>query len=134
MRDQGLSAGDVLSVEATVPPQVVKAICEPEANKKHPGSAYDAQFSVHYITAASLIRGQFGLAELDRSVWTDPEILDLTGRVSYTTDESFPFPEYYSGQVRVVTKELAESPTRSRPHTPSSGRTCRSRALPSSKP
>ncbi len=104
-REQGVKPADVERIEVSVPPQVVKAICEPEADKKRPSSAYAAQFSVHYITAASLTRGRFGLAELTRESWTDPDILALAAKVNYVEDPSFPFPEYYSGQVAVTTRD-----------------------------
>ena len=103
--EEGVTPEQVERIEALVPPGTVKAICEPVAGKKRPSSEYDAQFSVQYITAAALTRGRFGLNELARDAWTDPDILALADKVEYGVDASFPFPEYYSGQVTVTTKD-----------------------------
>ncbi len=46
----------IASIEAAVPAEVHKTICEPQANKRRPRNDYDAKFSTHYrhgATAAS---------------------------------------------------------------------------------
>ena len=80
-------------------------VCEPEANKKHPQNAYDAQFSVHYIMAASLTRGQFTLDELEDNALSDPIILDLCSKASYEFDPESAYPKYYSGEVVIETTD-----------------------------
>ena len=60
--------GDIERIKALVPAEVVKTVCEPEANKRRPANAYDAQFSIPYLVAASLVRGHFTLAELEPEV------------------------------------------------------------------
>ena len=62
--------GDIERIKALVPAEVVKTVCEPVANKRRPANAYDAQFSIPYLVAASLVRGRFTLAELE------PDALD----------------------------------------------------------
>ena len=63
--------GDIERIKALVPAEVVKTVCEPEANKRRPANAYDAQFSIPYLVAASLVRGRFTLAELEPDALTD---------------------------------------------------------------
>ena len=77
-------------------------ICEPVANKLKPANSYDAQFSVQWLTAAALVRGRLGLAELEPAEITDPEIMALTQKVTYSTYEDSPFPKAYSGEVVVT--------------------------------
>ena len=90
-----------MSVEALVPEEVIKTVCEPEAKKKRPANDYDAKFSVHYLIAAALMRGRLGLAELEEEALRDPQILALTDKVSYRTDPGSAFPKAYSGEVSI---------------------------------
>jgi 2-methylcitrate dehydratase PrpD len=99
--EQGLDPRSVRRVRALVPEAVVKTVCEPVANKRRPANAYDAQFSIPYIVAASLRRGRFTLAELDEAALADPEILALAERVEYEVDPLSSFPRHYSGALVV---------------------------------
>jgi 2-methylcitrate dehydratase PrpD len=96
------------SIEARVPHQAFPVICEPEANKKRPTSAYDAKFSLHYLVAAALVTGRLTLDELEPEFFTDPEILALTGKVSFKDYPDSPFPKAYSGAVIIRLKDGRE--------------------------
>ena len=98
----GLRPQQIRSVRALVPAEVVKTVCEPVATKKRPQNSYDAQFSIPYIVATALIRGRFGLAELDESALRDEATLALAAKVEYEVDSDSPFPKYYSGEVIVT--------------------------------
>lgn len=98
----GLRPQQIRSVRALVPAEVVKTVCEPVATKKRPQNSYDAQFSIPYIVATALIRGRFGLAELDESALRDEATLALAAKVEYEVDSDSPFPTYYSGEVIVT--------------------------------
>ena len=99
---QGLDARRIASVEALVPADTFKTVCEPEANKLAPANSYDAQFSVQYLTALALVRGRFGLADLEPEALADPEVLALTRKVKYGAYPDSPFPKAYSGSVTVT--------------------------------
>lgn len=92
----------IKSIETLVPEGVFKTVCEPEANKLRPANSYDAQFSVQYLTAVTLMRGRFGLAELENEALTDPAVLSLTSKVKYGPYQDSPFPKAYSGEVVVT--------------------------------
>jgi 2-methylcitrate dehydratase PrpD len=98
----------IRSVEVLVPGEVVKTVCEPEANKRAPANSYDAQFSIPYIVATGLLRGRFTLDELEDTAMTDAEVLALAKRVNYTVDRASTFPKHYTGEV-VVTLENGET-------------------------
>jgi 2-methylcitrate dehydratase PrpD len=91
-------------IEALVPAEVIKTVCEPVASKRRPATAYDAQFSIPYLVATALLRGRFTLAELTPEALADPATLALAERVDYAADPDSGFPEYYSGAL-VVTLE-----------------------------
>jgi 2-methylcitrate dehydratase PrpD len=98
----GLRPEQIRSVRARVPAEVVKTVCEPVATKKRPQNSYDAQFSIPYIVATTLIRGRFGLAELDDEALRDQRTLALASKVEHEVDPDSPFPKYYSGEVIVT--------------------------------
>lgn len=102
---------DVKSVEritALVPEGIVKAVCEPAEAKRRPVSDYDAKFSLPYIIAAGLLRGQFTLLELQDETLGDPAILSLAAKVAYAVDPHTTFPRHYGGEVVVRLKDGRE--------------------------
>jgi 2-methylcitrate dehydratase PrpD len=105
VRQHGLSATDVDAIIARIASGEITTVCEPEDKKRHPANSYDAQFSLHYVIAATLVRKQFTLAELETECVTDPEILALCQRVRYEVDPSSDFPQHYSGEVIVSTRD-----------------------------
>ena len=104
-QQHGLKAEQIRRVVARVPEPTVKVVCEPLATKQSPQNAYDAQFSIPYTVAASIVRGKFGLAELAPEVLNDPTILGLAKKVSYEIDPDSPFPNYYSSEIVVETTD-----------------------------
>lgn len=104
----GLRPGDIRSVRALVPAEVVKTVCEPVATKKRPQNSYDAQFSIPYTVATALATGRFGLAELADASLRDEQVLALAAKVEYEADPDSPFPTYYSGEVVVTLNDGRE--------------------------
>lgn len=96
---------DIEQVTCRIADGVVSTVCEPLAAKHHPQSAYDAAFSLPYIVAAALVRGRFGLAELEGEALRDGEILAVAGRTGYESDPDSAFPEAYSGEVVIRTTD-----------------------------
>ena len=104
-KDYGLNVGDIKHITALVHEGEQSVICIPEENKLKPQNSYDAQFSVHYVIATTFLREKFGLAELEDDVISDPEILDLCAKVSFTDDPDSAYPGYFSGAIRLETKD-----------------------------
>ena len=106
LRDaHGLTPAQVESVDALIGEGCVGVVCEPEAAKRRPASAYEAQFSAHYMISSVLARGRFTLAELEPEAYTDPAVLALCDKVSYRVDPDSAFPTYYSGEVAIRTTD-----------------------------
>lgn len=89
----------IARIRVKVPEGVVKVVCEPVANKRRPANAYDAQFSVPYVTASALVKGRFTLDELEPSALRDDAVLALAAKVDYEIDPDSTFPRHYSGEV-----------------------------------
>ena len=100
-----LSVDDIEHITALVHEGEQSVICIPEENKLKPQNSYDAQFSVHYVIATTFLREKFGLAELEDEVISDPEILNLCAKVSFTDDPDSAYPGYFSGAIRLETRD-----------------------------
>ena len=106
LRDaHGLRHDEVARATALIAKGQVAVVCEPLADKRRPANAYEAQFSIPYIIAASLVRGRFTLAEIAEDCRTDPDILALCQRIGYAIDPDSAYPRFYSGEVIVETHD-----------------------------
>ena len=104
-RQHQFEIDDIVRIKALVPGEVVKTVCEPVANKRRPANAYDAQFSIPYLVAASLIRGRFTLAELEPEALNDEAILRVCDLVDYEVDPRSTFPRHYTGDVQISLRD-----------------------------
>jgi 2-methylcitrate dehydratase PrpD len=104
-REHGLTPDAIEDVEALVPAEVVKIVCEPVEQKQSVGSAYEAQFSIPYAVASGLVRRRFDLEALAPAALGEPAVRALARRVRYSIDSKSGFPTYYSGEVVVRTKD-----------------------------
>jgi 2-methylcitrate dehydratase PrpD len=101
LHQQGVRPEQIARVEVLVPREVIKTVCEPEAQKKRPANSYEAQFSIPYLVANALLKGRLALEDIDAPALTDPRTLDLAARTHYTPDPGSRFPKYYDGEVVV---------------------------------
>ncbi|MCA8929144.1 MAG: MmgE/PrpD family protein [Alphaproteobacteria bacterium] len=105
MRADGITADAIERITALIHPTPAQVVCEPLAAKQRPANAYEAQFSVPYIVAQSLLRGRFTLDELDPAAYSEEAALDLAAKVDWAEDPNTRFPRYYSGEIVVQTKD-----------------------------
>ncbi len=101
----GLPQAQIARVVAAIPKDTLPIIAEPADRKRVPANDYDAKFSAQFITAACLLRGRFGLAELTPEALRDPEILQLAAKVQCVADPDTAFPTFNSGGVSVTTTD-----------------------------
>ena len=105
---QTFNADNVASVRARIADAAVPLVCEPLAAKLKPASSYAAQFSLPYSVACALVRGKFGLNEIEAPSYTDGALLRLANKVQYEIDPSPGFPKSRSGEVIVMMKDGRE--------------------------
>lgn len=106
--ESGASAADIDRIRCAIHPVPGKVVCEPAENKRRPKNDYDAKFSLPFIVAASALRGQFTLTELEPAALADPDILALTDRVEVVEDTEGLFPDAYSGAVEILLRDGRE--------------------------
>ncbi len=107
-KEEIFSAQNVVSIRALICDAAVPLVCEPLASKLKPASSYSAQFSLPYSVACALMRGKFGLNEIEAPSYTDPELLKLAQKVSYEIDPNPGFPKSRSGEIVVNMKDGRE--------------------------
>lgn len=88
-------------VTAFLPEPTMHIVAEPADEKVNVNTDYEAKFSVQYVTAAALLRGHFGMKELEPGSIADPRIRELTRKVTCKVDPDSQFPKYFSGNVEV---------------------------------
>ena len=103
--EHGLRAADIEKVRVLLPQAAVETVCIPAAIRRQPTDTYAAVFSVYYGVAVALARGCYGLSDLEPTALADPEVLALIERTEYEIDPHSTFPRYYSGAVRVTTRD-----------------------------
>ena len=83
----------------------VHRLWEPLAEKQRPTTPYGAKFSLPYCIALVLVEGQAGVDGFSETYTRDPRILEVAGKVRYLLDPTLPYPQRFTGHVRV---ELAD--------------------------
>jgi len=99
-----LAGEEIETVEALLPQPTLHIVAEPAAQKEQPTTDYEAKFSTQFVVAACLLKGGFGLPDLQPAALADPQVLALSARVRCAVDPDTAFPTYFSGGVKVTTR------------------------------
>lgn len=97
----GVRAGQVRRITATVAPWMMPVVCEPVAEKRRPASDLHAKVSLPYTLAETLVRGRLGAGSYTREDLHDPAILEVVDRTDCLPDPVAPGSDVYKGAVRV---------------------------------
>jgi 2-methylcitrate dehydratase PrpD len=81
---------------------IVHRLWEPLMVKQRPPTAYAAKFSVPFCVAHGLTRGAVGLEAFTEDNARDPRLMQLASKVRYEIDPANPYPDEYTGHVRVT--------------------------------
>ena len=93
--------GQIQEVVCEAAEGTVHRLWEPLASKQRPPNAYAAKFSQPYCIAAGFVLGHAGLDAFTEARVQDPRLLDLAANVRYEIDAKNPYPERFTGHVRV---------------------------------
>jgi 2-methylcitrate dehydratase PrpD len=83
----------------------VHRLWEPLAAKQRPPNAYAAKFSQPYCIAAGFVLGHAGLDAFSEERVRDPRLATVAAKVRYEIDPDNPYPDEFTGHVRVRLKD-----------------------------
>jgi 2-methylcitrate dehydratase PrpD len=100
-----VKAGQIKEMICEVGEGTVHRLWEPLADKQRPPNGYAAKFSTPYCIAAGFVRGNVGLGDFTDAAVTDPAVLALARKVRYVIDPANPYPDNFTGHIRVLLKD-----------------------------
>jgi 2-methylcitrate dehydratase PrpD len=102
---RGLQIEDIAEVVCEAAEGTVHRLWEPLAAKQDPPNAYAAKFSQPYCIAAGFVLGHAGLDAFSEARVRDPRLRSLARKVRYEIDPRNPYPDEFTGHVRVRLKD-----------------------------
>ena len=100
-----IDVDSIVEVVCEVGEGTVHRLWEPLADKQSPPNAYAGKFSTPYCVAAGFILGHAGLDAFTEERVRDPRLRKLAGKVRYEIDPNNPYPDRFTGHVRVKLKD-----------------------------
>lgn len=104
LRKKGIDARLIERIGCETAEGIVHRLWEPSELKQSPPNGYAAKFSIPYAIAVGILRDDAGLAEFDDSVVNDAAVIGLAKKVSYVVDPANPYPDRFTGHLRVLLK------------------------------
>ena len=96
---------DITEVVCETAEGIVHRLWEPLADKQRPPNAYFAKFSQPYCIAAGFVLGHAGLDAFTEERVRDERLRSLAAKVRYQIDPANPYPDEFTGHVRVKLKD-----------------------------
>jgi 2-methylcitrate dehydratase PrpD len=105
LRQSGVKADDIESIECDVGEGTVHRLWEPLADKQAVPNGYAGKFSTPYCVAVGFLEGAAGLSAFTDEKVKDPAIRRLAAKISYIVDPNNPYPDRFTGHLRVKLKD-----------------------------
>jgi 2-methylcitrate dehydratase PrpD len=102
---KGIDPDEVASITCETAEGIVHRLWEPIDLKRSPPNAYSAKFSIPFCVGYALIYGHVGLEAFTEATARDPKVAALASRVGYQVDPANPYPDEYTGHVRITMKD-----------------------------
>jgi 2-methylcitrate dehydratase PrpD len=102
---RGIQPENVAEIVCEVAEGTVHRLWEPLADKQRPRNGYAAKFAVPYLLATGFVHGGVGLGAFTESTIRDPRVLALAARVNFVIDPDNPYPNNYTGHIRVTLRD-----------------------------
>jgi len=102
LRRQGVRPQDIASIECETAEGIVHRLWEPLAMKAAPPNSYAAKFSIPYAIAAGFVLDDAGLEAYTDELVKRADLRNVAGRVRYVVDPNNPYPQQFTGHVRVT--------------------------------
>jgi 2-methylcitrate dehydratase PrpD len=107
MKDNKLKASDVKGAKVRVYRTAYNTLCTPQERRYRPTAVVDAQFSIPFSVAASIIHGHLLPIHYTEQALSDPAILDLCSRVEGIPDDEYEkgYPARFPTEVTIETTD-----------------------------
>jgi 2-methylcitrate dehydratase PrpD len=96
---------DIVEVVCETAEGIVHRLWEPLADKQRPPNAYFAKFSQPYCIAAGFVLGHAGLDAFTEERVREERLRSLAAKIRYQIDPANPYPDEFTGHVRVRLKD-----------------------------
>ena len=100
LRDQ-FSLDEVDHIDCLLKLSLHKGVAEPRDRRIRPRTAYEALFSVPFVTATALLKGRVDLAAFHDEPLDDPALMALTAKTFVLDDPHSDYPLHFPGEVIV---------------------------------
>ena len=104
-RQWGVAPESIRSITCDTAEGILHRLWEPLADKQRPPNGYAAKFSVPYCVAYAIIHGNVGLDAFTDAAVQDPQVRALAAKVGYRVDPGNPYPNEYTGHLRIETTD-----------------------------
>jgi 2-methylcitrate dehydratase PrpD len=101
---QRINLQDIEEIVCEAAEGTLHRLWEPLAAKQRPPNAYAGKFSTPYCIAAGFVLGNAGLDAFTEERVVDPRLRAVAAKVRYEVDPHNPYPNEYTGHVRVKLK------------------------------
>ena len=102
LRAQGIKPGDIREMVCETAEGIVHRLWEPLADKQKPNNGYAAKFSIPYLLAIGLVRGDVGFEHFTEAAVRDPDVLAAAAKVKFVVDPNNPYPNAFTGHIRAT--------------------------------
>lgn len=103
LREHGVMAGNVASIECRVPAIAAQLICEPWASKLECPTPHAARWSLPIVLATMLCEGSVGLRTFE--VPPSPEVRSLAAKICWRPLHNTIFPKRFEAEVDAITTD-----------------------------
>ncbi|TMJ21359.1 MAG: MmgE/PrpD family protein [Alphaproteobacteria bacterium] len=101
----GVKAEYIQEIVCEVAEGTVHRLWEPLTSKQRPPNGYAAKFATPYLIATGFVHGGVGLGVFTDSAIRDPRVLALAAKIKFVIDPQNPYPNNYTGHIRVTLKD-----------------------------
>ena len=99
------AGSSIVKVECETAEGIVHRLWEPLDMKRRPPNAYAAKFSVPFCVAYAIERGAVGLDAFSEVNARDEQIAALAAKVSYVINADNPYPNEFTGHVKITLED-----------------------------
>lgn len=102
MATDGVSVADIESITCRLAEPGLTLVSQPLDRKLRPREPHEARFSLPYVAAHTLLRGEVGLTTFRPEALADEEVLSLATKVRMSDDPDSDYPRHCPADIEIV--------------------------------